>query len=89
MIGSDDLELDLEQGAAAPVWAVFGDLMAGVLGAFALMLVCAIGMQMDLTERLSSETQQRVQQAQRLQTLEQALADPLGRSVDRRARHRQ
>ncbi len=63
--------------AGTPVWAVFGDLMAGALGAFALILVCALGMQMELAERLKTEQQQRAQQAQRLTSLEQALAVPL------------
>jgi hypothetical protein len=35
--------------ATAPVWAVFGDLMAGLLGAFVLILVgVLLGMQLDL-----------------------------------------
>ena len=63
--------------SAAPVWAVFGDLMAGALGAFALILVCALGLQMELAERLKTEQHQRAQQARRLMSLEQALAGPL------------
>ncbi|MCE1250261.1 MAG: OmpA family protein, partial [Comamonadaceae bacterium] len=51
--------------------------MAGALGAFALVLVCALGLQMELAERLRSEQAQSAQQAQRLLTLEQALAGPL------------
>ncbi len=73
--GSEELDDGLEP--AVPVWAVFGDLMAGALGAFALILVCALGMQMELAERLKTEQQQRAQQAQRLMSLEQALAGPL------------
>jgi hypothetical protein len=38
-------------GTAAPVWAVFGDLMAGLLGAFVLMLVAVIGVQLELATR--------------------------------------
>ena len=53
------------------------DLMAGALGAFALILVAALGMQMELSERLRTEQQQRAQQEQRLTSLEQALAGPL------------
>ena len=60
-----------------PVWAAFGDLMAGALGAFALILVAALGMQMELAERLRTEQAQRAEQAQRLVSLEQALAGPL------------
>jgi len=74
-MGQDELDGSLD--ADVPVWAVFGDLMASVLGAFALLLVAALGMQMDLADRLKTEQQQRQEQAQRLQTLEQALAGPL------------
>ena len=70
-------ELDDGLEPQAPVWAVFGDLMAGALGAFALILVCALGMQMELSERLKTEQRQRAEQARRLTTLEQALAGPL------------
>lgn len=70
---------DLDAGAdsTVPVWAVFGDLMAGLLGAFVLILVGVLGMQMELDNRLQTEIQQRQVQAQRLQSLEQALAGPL------------
>jgi flagellar motor protein MotB len=60
-----------------PVWAVFGDLMAGLLGAFVLILVCALAMQFDLAERLKTEVQQRQAEAQRREALERALAIPL------------
>jgi len=60
-----------------PVWAVFGDLMAGLLGAFVLILVCVIGMQLDLATKLEAEVKQRQVEAQRRQALEQALAGPL------------
>lgn len=60
-----------------PVWAVFGDLMAGLLGAFVLILVCALGMQLELASKLETEVKQRQAETKRLQTLEQALAGPL------------
>ncbi len=60
-----------------PVWAVFGDLMSGLLGAFVLILVCVLGMQLELATKLDAEVKQRQEAAQRLQTLEQALAGPL------------
>jgi flagellar motor protein MotB len=66
----DEIEQDLEGAQAASVWAAFGDLMTGVLGAFVLILACALVAQMDLAERLETE-------AQRRQSLEQALAGPL------------
>lgn len=71
----DGLDAGVEPGV--PVWAVFGDLMAGVLGAFALVLVGALGVQMELADRLQAEQREREAQTQRLQTLEQALAAPL------------
>ncbi|MDM0046065.1 OmpA family protein [Variovorax dokdonensis] len=61
----------------APVWAVFGDLMAGLLGAFVLILVCVVAMQFDLTAKLKAEAQQHQAELQRRQALEQALAGPL------------
>jgi flagellar motor protein MotB len=60
-----------------PVWAVFGDLMAGLVGAFVLILVGALGMQLDLATRLEAEVQQRQAETQRREALEQALAGPL------------
>ncbi len=72
-LGDDDAGLE----ASAPVWAVFGDLMAGLLGAFVLILVLVIGVQLELASQLASEVQQRQAEQQRRQTLEQALAGPL------------
>ena len=71
--------IDIETGVESdvPVWAVFGDLMAGLLGAFVLILVCALGMQLELAAKLEAETQQRQAEVQRRKTLEDALAGPL------------
>ena len=63
--------------AGTPIWAVFGDLMAGLLGAFVLILVFALGLQLDLAARLEQEVQQRQAEAQRREALERALAGPL------------
>jgi len=62
---------------AAPVWAVFGDLMAGLLGAFVLVLVGVLVVQMDLVNNLQSEMEKRKQEEQRRIALEKALAVPL------------
>ena len=74
-------DIDEADGAGVvqtvPVWAVFGDLMAGLVGAFVLILVYAIGMQLDLASKLEAEVQQRQVAAKRLQALEEALAGPL------------
>ena len=76
MTRHDELDDDgLEPGA--PVWAVFGDLMAGLLGAFVLILACVLALQFDLGQRLKSEVQQRQAEAQRREALERALAVPL------------
>lgn len=71
----EDIDTSLEQ--TAPVWAVFGDLMSGLLGAFVLMLVCVLGSQMELAGKLEAEIQRRQAEELRRQTLEQALAGPL------------
>jgi len=70
-------EFDDGAGSNGPVWAVFGDLMAGLLGAFVLILVCALGLQFDLAQRLQAEVQQRQAEVQRREALERALAGPL------------
>jgi flagellar motor protein MotB len=71
----DDIDAGLE--TTAPVWAVFGDLMSGLLGAFVLILVFAIGMQLELQTKLEAEVQQRQAESQRREALEKALAGPL------------
>ncbi|MCM2495938.1 OmpA family protein [Burkholderia glumae] len=70
---------EIEGGAepTAPVWAAFGDLMAALLGAFVLILVGVIGMQLEASSRLADEVKQRQLETQRRKTLEQALAGPL------------
>lgn len=70
-------EIDGGVEPTAPVWAAFGDLMAALLGAFVLILVGVIGMQMEASSRLAHEVKARQLEAQRRQTLEQALAGPL------------
>ena len=64
-------------GSATPIWAAFGDLMAVLLGAFVLILVGVIGVQLHLEIQLQEEVAQREAEQQRRQTLEQALAAPL------------
>jgi len=73
--GAGDSNGEAEHGA--PVWAVFGDLMAGLLGAFVLILVGALGMQLDLATRLDVEVKRRQAEEGRRTALEQALALPL------------
>jgi flagellar motor protein MotB len=72
---SDDIDGGVEP--AAPIWAAFADLMSALLGAFVLILVCVIGVQLELTNKLDQEVKQRQEETQRRKTLEQALAGPL------------
>ena len=62
---------------AGPVWAVFGDLMSSLLGAFVLVLVGVVVVQMELTSRLQDEVKKRQIEEQRRMSLEKALAVPL------------
>jgi flagellar motor protein MotB len=86
---SDDIDTGVEPSPIA--WAVFGDLMSVLMGAFVLILVGVIALQLelstaleaevkkrlDLSDRLQTEVQQREEETQRRQALEQALAVPL------------
>lgn len=75
MTGADDWDDGVEQ--TAPVWAVFGDLMSGLLGAFVLVLVGVLVVQMDLVTNLQAEVAKRQSEEQRRMALEKALAGPL------------
>ncbi len=70
-------ELDAGVEPTVPAWAVFGDLMSVLLGAFVLIVLGVIGVQMELSARLEAEVKQRQEEAQRRETLEKALAGPL------------
>ena len=70
-------EIDGGVETTAPIWPVFGDLMSVLLGAFVLILVGVIGVQLELSTRLKQEVKQRQMETQRRKTLEQALAGPL------------
>ena len=72
---SEDIDGGVEP--SAPVWPVFGDLMSVLLGAFVLILVGVIGVQLELSNKLEQEVKQRQAETQRRKTLEQALAGPL------------
>ena len=75
MIDLDERGDGMEQ--TAPVWAVFGDLMSGLLGAFVLILIGVLVVQMDLMASLESEVQKRRVEEHRRIALEKALAIPL------------
>ena len=61
----------------APVWAVFGDLMSGLLGAFVLILAGVLAVHMELAANLEAEVNKRQIEEQRRLALEKALAGPL------------
>ncbi|MFP4905720.1 hypothetical protein ACLFKT_42810, partial [Paraburkholderia sp. BR14261] len=70
-------EIDGGAAPAAPVWPAFADLMSVLLGAFLLILVGVVGMQLELSSRLANEVKQRKAETERRKTLEEALAGPL------------
>ena len=70
-------EVDASVEHSTPIWAVFGDLMSGLLGAFVLILVGVLGVQLELVSSLEAEIQKRQQEEQRRLALEKALAGPL------------
>lgn len=71
----DDIDASAEQ--TAPIWPVFGDLMSGLLGAFVLLLVAVVGVQLELASSLEAEVHKREIAEQQRMTLEKALAGPL------------
>lgn len=71
----DEGEVSLESNVT--VWAVFGDLMSGLLGAFVLLLVGVLVVQFELASNLHDEVKKRQAEEQRRMTLEKALAIPL------------
>lgn len=71
----DDRDAGVED--SAPVWTVFGDLMSSLLGAFVLLLVGVVAVQMELTSHLQDEVKKRQLEEQRRMSLEKALAIPL------------
>ena len=72
---TEDIDSGIE--SSTPVWAAFGDLMSILLGAFVLILVSVVGVQLQLSTKLEQEIRQRQIETQRRQALEQALAGPL------------
>ena len=71
----DEIDAGIEQ--SAPVFGVFGDLMAGLLGVFVLILVGFLGVQLELASALETEVARREAEQTRREALEQALAVPL------------
>jgi flagellar motor protein MotB len=70
-------ELQHDHAQETPVWPIFGDLMAGVVGIFVLILVWVLGYQVELAQSLKEEVSKRQAEEQRRMALEEALSDPL------------
>ena len=70
-------QLEEQVSHETPVWPIFGDLMAGLVGVFVLILVWTLGIQLELAQSLENEIQKRQAEEQRRMALEEALADPL------------
>lgn len=71
----EDMDVGMEQ--TAPVWAVFGDLMSGLLGAFVLLLVGVLVAHLQLATQMEVEVKKRQVEEKRRISLEKALAIPL------------
>lgn len=70
-------ELEQVTSHAPPIWAIFGDLMSGLVGVFVLLLVWTLGFQIELSQSLKKEVEKRKVEEQRRISLEKALAGPL------------
>ena len=73
----DTLDPTDSADAGTPAWAVFGDLMSGLLGAFVLILVGVLVVQLELASSLQDEVKKRQQAEAQRESLAQALAVPL------------
>ena len=71
------LEMEAESEATTPTWISFADLMTGLLGAFVLLLVGVMAMQLEMASSLETEVQKRQAEEQKRLSLEKALAIPL------------
>ena len=53
-------ELHDSDAQASPVWAIFSDLMAALVGILVLLLVWVIGIQLELSQSLEQEKAKRL-----------------------------
>ena len=58
-------QLEGGEQQSAPVWAIFSDLMAALVGILALILVWVIGIQLELSQSLAEEIEKREAEEQR------------------------
>jgi flagellar motor protein MotB len=68
-------EIDANQSVTT--WAAFGDLMSGLVGAFVLLLMGVMTVQLDMAGHLQQEIAKRQEAERQNQTLEKVLAVPL------------
>ena len=71
------MELEELKEDSPPIWAIFGDLMSGLVGVFVLLLIWVVGYQLELSKSLEEEVAKRQAEEQRRLALEDALAEPL------------
>jgi flagellar motor protein MotB len=76
-LAGDGRHADEADETTAPLWSVFGDLMAGLVGAFVLVFIGVLLTQVDLVNSLQAEIEKRQQEEARRMALEKALAVPL------------
>ncbi|KAA1176018.1 OmpA family protein [Marinobacter salinexigens] len=74
-------ELHDGEQQSTPVWAIFSDLMAALVGILVLILVWVIGVQLELSQSLAAEKERRLAEEQRRIALEEALEDPLTKGL--------
>ena len=59
-------ELEDSFSQEPPIWAIFGDLMSALVGVFVLLLVWALGFQLELAQNLEQEVEKRQAEQQRV-----------------------
>jgi flagellar motor protein MotB len=80
-------EGEAHQSPAPPIWAVFGDLMAGLAGVFVLLVVWFIGYQLQIDQTLREEVAKRqVEEQRRIAEQERRLAEERLRKQEERRR---
>ena len=68
-----------DDAQASPVWAIFSDLMAALVGILVLVLVWVIGIQLELSQSLEQEKEKRLAEEQRRSQqyeMQQRLSEP-------------
>ena len=80
---------EMEEGLsnASPMWAIFGDLMSGLVGVFVLLLVWFMGYQLELTQTLKEEVAKRqVEEQRRIAEEQRRIAEEKRRKSEEKRR---